>query len=472
MRITRWCLVAAVAALAGCTTLAPKYARPPAPVPEALPGGASAAGGAGAPGAGPVAEVPWRRFFLDERLRQLIAISLENNRDLRQAALAVERSQAQFQVQRADLFPKVSATGGGSLQRVPGELSATGEAMTVHQYSLGVGVASYELDLFGRVRSLKDAALEQYLATEQAQRSVRISLVSQVAAAWLALAADRERLALAQETFATQQESLRLTQARFEAGVSSVLDVNQARTATEGARADSARYTALVAQDGNALALLVGSPVPPELLPQALCAELTAVRGIGPGLPSAVLLTRPDVLQAEGRLKAASANIGAARAAFFPRIALTAAAGLGSDELSGLFGGGAGTWSFVPQVSVPVFNAGANRANLKVAHVDREIAVAQYEKAIQTAFREVADALAQRATIDEELAAHQARAEAAAESNRLSRARYEKGVDSYLAVLDAQRTLYLAQQSLIGARLTRLANLATLYKVLGGGAIE
>jgi multidrug efflux system outer membrane protein len=344
--------------------------------------------------------------------------------------------------------------------------------VTLHQYTLGVGVSAWELDLFGRVRSLKEQALEQYLATGQAQRAVRISLISQVAAAWLSLAADRERLAIAGETLESQQTSFELTRSRFEAGVSSALDLNQARTSVETARVDIARYTALAAQDENALALAVGAAVPAELLPPPLSETPAAVKEVAAGLPSDVLLRRPDILQAESRLKGANAGIGAARAAFFPRIALTSSVGVGSAELSGLFGSGSGMWSFIPQVSVPIFNAGANRANLKVAEADRDIALAQYERAIQTAFREVADALAQSGTIDDQLAAQQALADAAAESHRLSRARYEQGVDSYLGVLDSQRALYAARQNLVATRLARLANLATLYKVLGGGAAE
>jgi multidrug efflux system outer membrane protein len=461
---------AALVALSGCSTLAPKYARPPASVPEAWPGSAAGPQGAGAPAGRALADVPWREFFVEGRLRGLIALALENNRDLRVALLNIERSQAQFQIQRAAFFPKIDASAVGSIQRIPEDLSSSGQSMTVHQYTLGVGLSSYELDLFGRVRSLRDQALEQYLATEQAQRSVRISLVSQVAAAYLSLAADRERLSLARETLANQQESFDLTRVRFEAGVSSALDLNQARTILDAARVDIARYTALAAQDENALGLVVGSPVPVELLPHALSETLTSLKDLAPGLPSAVLLGRPDILQAESRLRGANANIGAARAAFFPRIALTSSAGLGSDQLSGLFSGGSGMWSFVPQISLPIFNAGANRANLKVAKVDRDIALAQYEKAIQTAFREAADALVQLATVDDQLAAQQSLADATAESLRLSAARYERGVDSYLAVLDSQRALYVARQNLIGTRLSRLTNLATLYKVLGGGA--
>jgi multidrug efflux system outer membrane protein len=341
--------------------------------------------------------------------------------------------------------------------------------MRVDQYSVGLGVSSYELDLFGRVRSLKDQALEQYLATEQAQRSVQISLVSQVAAAYLALAADRERLKFAKDTLNSQQESFTLTKSRFDAGVTSLLTVNQAQTTVDTARVDIARFTTLVAQDENALALVVGSPVPAELLPQTLSESLTALRDLSPGLPSDVLLGRPDILQAEGQLKGASANIGAARAAFFPRITLVSSIGFGTDDLAGLFKPGSFAWKFAPQITLPIFDGGSNRANLTVSEVDRSIAVAQYEKAIQNAFREVADALAQRGTIDEQVAAQQSLTNVTAESYKLSQARFDKGVDSFLTVLDSQRSLYGAQLNLISTRLARLTNLVTLYKVLGGG---
>jgi outer membrane protein, multidrug efflux system len=470
-RMISLCLpLGALLFLAGCTTMAPKYSQPAAPVPAAWPGGPAYRDGAGAPAAKAVADIPWQEFFVDGQLRKVIALALENNRDLRVAALNIERSRAFYQIQRSDLFPKLDATASGNIQRVPADLSATGRAMTAEQYSVGLGVSSYELDLFGRVRSLKDQALEQYLATEQARASVQISLVSQVAATYLALAADRERLQLARETLTSQQESYKLTRSRFEAGVSSALDLHQAQTSVDTARVDIARFTTLVAQDENALNLVVGSPVPADLLPPSLSETLTALKDVAPGLPSEVLLSRPDILQAEGELKGANANIGAARAAFFPRITLVSSVGFGSDELAGLFKGDSFAWSFAPRISLPIFDAGSNKANLTVAEVDRDIAVAQYEKAIQTAFREVADALAQRGTIDEQVAAQQSLTDATAESYRLSRARYEKGVDSYLNVLDSQRSLYGAQQNLISARFVRLLNLATLYKVLGGGS--
>jgi multidrug efflux system outer membrane protein len=459
----------AVLCLNGCATMAPKYTRPDAPVPAAWPGGPAYQVKAATPAQTPVADIPWQDYFVDGQLRKLIALALENNRDLRVALLTIERSRAQYQIQRSDLFPKVDASASGTFQRLAEDFTPNGLPAKAHQYDVGLGVSSYEADLFGRVRSLKDQALEQYLATEQARRSVQISLVSQVAAAYLTLAADRERLRLAEDTLASQQSSYQLTRSRFEAGISSALDLYQARTSVDTARVDIARFTSLVAQDENALNLVVGSSVPADLLPPSLSETLTALKDVTPGLPSDVLLLRPDILQAENLLKGANANIGAARAAFFPRITLVSSVGFSSKDLAGLFNGGAFVWKFAPQITLPIFDGGSNAANLTVAEVDRNIAVAQYEKAIQTAFREVADTLAQRGTIDEQVAAQQSLTDATAESYRLSQARYEKGIDSYLVVLDSQRSLYGAQQNLISVRFARLLNLATLYKVLGGG---
>ena len=457
--------------LAGCSTMAPKYTQPALPVQSSWPNGPAYKDAQQGVGEKAVADIAWQEFFVDPQLRKLIAQALENNRDLRVAVLNIERSQALYQIKRSDLLPKVDASADGNFQRVPADFSGTGQVEYLHQYNVGLGVSSYELDLFGRVRSLKDQALEQYLATEQARRSVQVSLVSQVAAGYLTLAADRERLGLAKETLTSQQSSFRLTKSRFDNGVSSALDLHQAQTTVDTARVDIARFTTLVAQDANALNLVVASKVEAGLLPQTLSETLTSLKEIAPGLPSDVLLRRPDILQAENLLKGFNANIGAARAAFFPRITLMSSIGLGSKDLAGLFTGGAFAWSFAPQITLPLFDAGSNKATLKVAEVDRDIAVAQYEKAIQTAFSEVADALAQRGTIDDQLAAQQSLTDATRESYRLSRARYEKGVDSYLTVLDSERSLYAAQQGLIAVRLARLANLVTLYKVLGGGAI-
>ena len=467
---TRACLVSAVFLfLPGCGTMAPKYSRPAAPVqaqwPVNQPGKDAAKTGSS------VADIPWQEFFVDPKLRKLISLALDNNRDLRVAMLNIERYQAKYQIQRSEQFPKVDATAGGNVQRIPADLSSTGRGMTVEQYNVGLGVSSYELDLFGRVQSLKGQALEQYLATEQARASLQITLVSQVAAAYLALAADQERLKLALDTLVSQQSSLELTKSRFDAGVSSALNYQQARTSVETAKVDIARYSSVVAQDENALALLLGAPVPADLLPGRLSESLTALREIVPGLPSDVLLRRPDILQAENLLKGANANIGAARAAFFPRITLVSSVGFGSDELYRLFEPGSFAWNFAPRISLPIFDAGSNKANLKVATVDRDIAVAQYEKAIQSAFREVADALAQQGTINNQFLAQQALTDATGESLILSQARYERGIDSYLNVLDSQRSLYSAQQNMITVRLTRQFNLVTLYKVLGGGGV-
>ncbi len=457
--------------IAGCT-LAPQYSRPEAPVPAAWPSGPAYGQAAEEQADKAIADIPWQEFFIDPKLRELIALALENNRDLRVAALNIEKSRAQYRIRRSDLFPKIDANAGATYQRLAEDFSGTGQAMNIDQYSLDLGMSSYELDLFGRVRSLKDQALEQFFATAQARRSMQISLVAEVAANYLVLAADRELLKLARDTLENQQSAYDLIRSRYDAGISSALDLYQARTSVDAARVDIARYTTFVAQDENALNLVVGSAVPADLLPAALSETLTALKELQPGLPSDVLLSRPDILQAEHLLKGANANIGAARAAFFPRITLVSSVGFGSEDLSGLFKSGSFGWKVAPQISVPIFQGGANVANLQAAEVDRDIAVAQYEKAIQTAFREVADALAQHGTIDEQLEAQQSLTDATAESYRLSSARYEKGVDSYLNVLDSQRSMYGAQQNLITVRLSRLNNLVTLYKVLGGGAKE
>ncbi len=469
VKTTALCLPLAVLLCLGGCTMAPRYARPEPPVPAAWPGGQPDQGPNGGQSGKEAAGLAWQEFFVDEHLQKLIALALANNRDLRIAALNIERSRAQYRIQRAELLPQIDAIGAGGKQRIAKTLSSTGQAETVGQYSAGLGVSAYELDLFGRVQSLKDQALEQHLATEQARRTVQISLVAEVAANYLNLAADRERLQLARDTLTAQQATHQLIQRRFEVGAASELDLRQAQTRLDAARADVARYTTLVAQDENGLNLVVGAPVPAELLPKALSENLTAVQDIAPGLPSEVLLRRPDVLAAENLLKGFNANIGAARAAFFPRITLTGTVGVGSDELSTLFASGSGAWAFASNIVVPIFDSGSRWASLKVAEVDRDIALARYEKAIQTAFREVADALARRGTIDEQLTAQQSLTDATAMSHRLSQARYEKGVDSYLAVLDSQRSLYGAQQELIATRLTRLLNMVTLYKVLGGG---
>jgi len=457
------------ACLAGCSSMAPRYARPEAPVPATWPTGPAYSERISHPGEPAAADVKWSEFFISPQLQKLIVLALANNRDLRVAALNVEKSRAQFRIQRAELLPTVAAAGSGIVQRVPAAISSTGQEMIFRDYNVSLGFSAYELDFFGRVRSLKDQALEQYLATEQARRSVKISLVAEVANNYLALAADRERLKLAVETLESQEASYELIRNRYSAGASSELDLRQAQTSVDSARVDVARYTTMVAQDENLLALIVGTQVPTELLPTGFAA-VGILRELPSGVPSEVLQRRPDVMQAELLLMAANANIGAARAAFFPRITLNTSIGTSSDQLTGLFSPGSLAWGFVPQFTVPIFDYGRNKAGLTVAERDHDIFVARYEKAIQSAFREVADALAQNGTVVKQLQAQQSLTEATSESYRLAQARYDGGLTSYLNVLDSQRSLYSAQQGLISVNLTRLSNLVTLFKVLGGGS--
>jgi outer membrane protein, multidrug efflux system len=453
--------------LVGCN-LSPKYERPAAPVPKEWPTGAAyeqtkvAAAAASAP------ERPWREFFTDERLQKIIEMTLNNNRDLRLAALNVDRARALYGVQRSELFPSVNAMGSYSRSRVPADLSMTGKEMTSEQYSINLGVSSWEIDFFGRIRRLKDRALEEYFATDQARRSAQILLVSSVANAYLTLAADRESLKLTAITFEAQEASYKLIRRRCEVGLASDLDLRRAQSQMDAARGDVVRYKQFLAMDENALNLLVGSPVLPELLPLEL-GRVRPLRNISAGLSSELLLRRPDVLAAEHRLKGANANIGAARAAFFPRIALTTSFGTASAELSGLFKGGSGTWSFAPQIIIPIFDARTWSA-YEVTKVDKEISIAQYERAIQAAFRETADALAVQGTVTRQIEAQQSLVDAFAAAYRIAQARYTKGIDSYLSVLDAQRALYGAQKGLIGLQLLRFANDVALYKALGGGA--
>ena len=453
-------------ALAGCTNLAPAYDRPAAPVPATLDNAATApdAGGAYAP-------LGWEAVVQSAPLRELIALALENNRDLRAAALAIERAQAQYGVSRADRLPAVNGTAQGSRTRTAADLTTTGRSQVSEQYSAQLGISSYELDFFGRVRNLNEAAWQEVLRTTDNRRSVQLSLVAEVTNAWLTLAADEARLVLARETLRSREASYALTERTHRLGATSGLVLAQNQTTVETARADVAAYTSQVARDRNALQLLVGSPVPPALLPPAGQATPPALQLLAAPaqLPSSVLLSRPDVMAAERSLQATYANIGAARAAFFPSISLTASLGTASNELSGLFGSGNTVWSFVPQIRLPIFDGGRNQANLEVAEANQRIALAQYEKVIQTAFREAADALAERATLADRIAAQSALLTATERVYTLSEARFKAGADSYLAVLDAQRSLYAAQQTLLSLQLAEQVNRITLYKVLGGG---
>ncbi len=417
----------------------------------------------------PAADIGWREFFRDPQLQQLIDVALENNRDLRVAALNIEAFRAQYRIQRADLFPAVDASFDGSRQRLPADLSPTGSPMISSQYGATLGITSWELDLFGRLRALRDQALEQYLATEEARRSTQTTLVANVATAYLTLRADQAQLQLTRDTLGTYQKSYDLTKRSYDVGVASALDLRQAQTAVESARATLAQYTRLVAQDQNALVLLLGSGLPADLPQGRGLGDQTLLTTVPAGLPSDLLQRRPDILQAEHQLKAANANIGAARAAFFPSISLTANAGTMSRPRSGLFDAGSGTWLFQPSISLPIFTAGSLRASLDLAKVQKDINIAQYEKAIQTAFPEVADGLAARGTFTEQLQAQRALVEASSEYYRLADKRYRTGVDNYLTLLDAQRSLFTAQQQLITDRLNQLTSEVNLYKALGGG---
>jgi len=461
----------------GCS-LSPKYAQPKAPIPARWPKGTAyknikttpiktTPGVNRAENALPVAALSRQKFFSDRHLLKIINIALKNNLDLRLAALNVERVRALYGVQRAELFPSVNGSGYENKQRLPSDLSPSGKAVIQKQYGVNLGISSWEIDFFGRIRSLKKQALENFLATDQARISAQISLVSQTAIAYYTLAADRENLKLAESTLDTQQNSYDLIQSQYRAGLANELDLRRAQTQVDSAKGKAVRYTQQVAQDQNALNLLCGIHVPETLLPKGL-SDVNVPENISAGLSSDVLLNRPDIIAAEHKLKGAYAFIGAARASFFPRIALITGVGTASQELSGLFKAGSGTWSFAPDITVPVFDA-RTWAAYRVSKAQKKIAVTQYKKAIQTAFREVADSLAVQGTVDDQVAAQKSLVDALAATYRLAVNRYSNGIDSYLSVLDAQRSLFDARQGLILLRLSKLANEARLYAVLGGG---
>ncbi|OKY75041.1 MAG: multidrug transporter [Desulfobulbaceae bacterium DB1] len=456
-------LLTSIGLIAGGCSLAPEYLRPEAPIPAEWPQGEAYQT---IPESSIALDLDRQEFFTDGKLQKVIGIALENNRELRLAAQNMERARALYGVQRAELFPAVQATGEGGKQGLSSDLIKAGDSRTREQYSLDLGIASWEIDFFGRIRSLKDKALEEYLATEEARRSAEIALVAEVARVYLTLAADRENLQLARSTLETQEATYGLVRKQYDAGLANELDLRRAQIPVETARGDVALFTQLTAQDQNALNLLAGIPVPDELLPVDL-ERVAPPAEISAGLSSEILLRRPDIMAAEHRLKGAYAFIGAARAAFFPRIALTTAVGTASDDLSGLFGSGTGTWSFTPRVVAPIFDARVWAA-FRVSKSDREIILTQYELAIQNAFREVADALAVQGTIDRRIAAQLSLVTATAETYRLADKRYTDGIDSYLGVLDAQRSHFASQQGLVALRLAKLANRVRLYAVLGG----
>ena len=449
------------AALQGCS-LIPHYYRPDTAAPQAWPQG---------PAYGKTATTAmpsWRTFFHDPALHQLIDSALANNLDLRQAALNVQAYRAQYRIQRADLFPTVGLDTTSSRARVPHDLTDSGREEIQSQAGVEVGLTSYEVDVFGRIRSLNTAALETYLATQEAQKSIRIGLISDVATAYMAWRTDQALLQVTQQTLDSYTNSLTLIDATAREGTASALDVRQARTLVEGARAQMNLYTRQVAQDANALQLLLGAPIPVALMKSApLSQDLLA--DIPPGLPSELLARRPDIREAEHQLLAANADIGAARAAFFPSISLTATAGTTSHDLSGLFDSGSGSWSFAPAISVPIFNGGRLRANLNYAKIEKEIHVAQYQKSIQTAFEEVSNGLAALSTYDGQLQAQSALVQADSEYFDMAKQRYDEGVDNYLTLLDAQRQLFSARQQLLTDRQQQLDSQVQLYKALGGG---
>ncbi len=455
---TRWSVIGSAVLLAGCMNLAPRYERPAAPVAERFPLAPEAA--ASAPAA---ADLDWQTLFTDERLRRLVTLALANNRDLRVAVLNIEAARAQAGVRDADRWPTINAGLSGSR-------SPTTAGGITSAYTAGLQITAYELDLFGRLRNLSDAAAAQVLASDEARKAVQISLIASVANAHIALAADDALLDVTRRTLATREDSQRLTKLRFDNGASSELDLRQADSLLEAAKVSLAQATRQRALDENALALLVGQPLPADLPPAQPLSAAVGLSELPVGLPSDVLVRRPDVRQAEQQLIAANANIGAARAAFFPRITLTGSVGRVSGHLSQLFGdGGHGAWSFAPQLLQPIFDAGRNQGNLDLAKVNRDIAVAQYERAIQSAFREVADALAGRATLGDQLQAQQRQLAAEQGRTRLTELRYRNGAASSLDLLDAQRSLFSAQQAELQLQAQSAQNLVTLYKVLGGG---
>jgi multidrug efflux system outer membrane protein len=470
-RRTRLSTALALSMVLTACTLAPRYRQPEAPVPGTFDAATPASTGAAAPApAVPAAEIGWREFFPDAELQGLIQRSLANNRDLGIATLNVEAARAQYRTQRSDLLPAIDAQGQANNQRVPASLSSTGQSELDRSYSAGLGVSAFELDLFGRVRSLRRAALEDYFSIEENRTAAQLALVSEVATAWLTLISDQELLQLAQETRESQRKSFDLTQLRFNQGVSSEIDLHRSETAWREAEVDIAAQTRRVAQDRNALSLLVGEPLPSEVgAGEHAIGAQTFSKELPAGLPAELLTRRPDVRAAEHALRAANADIGAARAAFFPSISLTGFYGNASDDLNTLFDSGHTSWSFTPQIRLPIFVGGANMAALNLANVRKRIEVARYEQSIQVAFREVADALVARATFDAQLRAQEALTHAFDQSYRLADKRYRGGVDSYLSALIAQRDFYTAQRQLIVTRLAGASNLVQLYTTLGGG---
>lgn len=460
--------------LTGCAPHKQVYQQPQMPTAPAwhsdLPSQqtpASAAVTASAPAA---VQVKWQEYYMDDKLRRVIGMALKNNRDLRVAVLNVEKAMAQYRLQRANQFPELDVNGSGDLSRVPGTMNYMGTGSYISETdTFGVQVSSWELDLWGRLKNLSRQQMELYLASDQGRISTQISLVASVASQYLTVGSDRENLRLAEATMESHKATYDLNRQSRDRGVNSDLDVSEALSQMQAAQVDIVKYKRQLNVDENELEVLVGAPVPAELLPNGLLPD-EALKDISAGIPSDVLLRRPDIIEAEHNLKSSYANLAAARAAYFPTIKLTASAGVTSWSLADLFKGGPGTWEFAPQISLPIFDAGARKSKYKTAQVERDTYIADYEKAIQTAFQEVSDGLNGRELLLEQEEAQQAEVKTLAETYRLTDARYKAGIDNYLSVLVAQRSLYSGQQSLISTRLSRLSNLVTLYKALAGGA--
>lgn len=454
---------AAVLLAAGCQSMAPDYHQPAAPVAGQFPLAEDAAGES-------AAALGWQQYFADAHLQALIAQALEHNRDLRAAVLRVEEAQAAYGIARAGLYPQVDAIGSYNRSRTPANLSFTGRPLIAEDYLVGLGISNWEIDFWGRIRSLKDAALQSFLASDEARRALQIALIARVADGYMALRELDERIVIARKTIDSRAESLRIFQRRYEVGATSKLDLTQVETLLAQAQSLEYQLRQARAVQYNALTLLVGSAF--ELAPAANALDATALPALAAGLPSDLLLARPDIVAAEYRLKAANANIGAARAAFFPRVSLTTTYGSASSELEGLFDAGSHAWKFSPSISLPIFDAGRNRANLDLAEVRRDLAVADYEKTIQTAFREVADALAARQWLQRQVQSQQQTLDALSERSRLVKLRYDSGATSYFEVLDAERELLTAEQQLVQTRRALLSSQINLYAALGGGTVS
>lgn len=458
---------------AACETMAPEYERPDFPAAQtwgmhnnsALPGYTTPEIKRAA------ARLNWQDYFSDPALKQVISVALVNNKDLKLAALRIEEARSLYRIERSDTLPSINAGASGNLQRSSDQSSPTGDATTTKIYNANVGMSSYELDLFGKIRSQNEAALNTFLATESARKTLENALVAETANAYLQLLADQKLLTLTKKTLEAQEHTYNILSQSRDKGVGTSQDVSRAQTAVETARVNLFQYRRAVEQDINALVLLMGVAHNEAKIPDSTLDKIDLPKNLPVGLPSEVLLARPDIRQAEYELLARNADIGAARAAFFPSITLTGTFGFASDSLSTLLRGGAfGAWSFMPQITMPIFNNDRNQANLDLAEIRKEQAILNYEKAIQTGFREVADELAARATLDKQLEAQQRLVTAARQVYDISGARYKSGIDNFLSVLDAQRALYAAEQAEIQIERQRLSNLVNLYKTLGGSS--